>query len=305
MNGKTWADGPMLSFDIESTGVDVEQDRIVTASLVFVEPHEKPTVYEWLADPGIEIPATATAIHGITTEHAREHGRPARHVVEEIADRLVDAVWEGIPIVTYNAPYDWTMLDRELRRHGWMDLFGRFELDRRVPLIIDPLVLDRAMDPYRRGKGSRKLTYVCQKVYNIPLSDEDAHGSSADALAAARVAWKIARQYPECGELDLAVLQTKQAEWYRQWALDFEEYLRRKASHETHRDYWDDIGHLSACPLHGDEDMIERCSCGHAPDGEVAESIAIDQSWPMRLWVEPEQSPLFDLAPVTRRGGLL
>jgi DNA polymerase-3 subunit epsilon len=134
------------------------------------------------------------------------------------------AVFIGRPIVIYNAPYDLTLFDRECRRYGLKTLHERCS-----PIhVIDPLVLDRAMDPYRRGSGTRKLTYVCQKIYNVRLSDEDAHGSTADALAAARVAWKIARKFPECGELKLDELQAKQAEWHRTWALNFGEYLERQ-----------------------------------------------------------------------------
>lgn len=225
----------MAAFDIESSGLDVETARIVTASVVEVEPGREPVVREWLANPGIDIPAEATAIHGITTEHAREHGQDPAKVVRDISALLADICEEGKPIVIFNAPYDLTLLDRECRRydgvhpiHGVPTLHERCEDDGLTLNVIDPLVLDRAMDPYRRGSGTRKLTYVCQKVYNVKLSDEDAHGSTADALAAARVAWKIAHQYPECGELKLDELQTRQAEWHRLWAMNFNEYLVRQ-----------------------------------------------------------------------------
>lgn len=231
----TWADGPMAAFDIESTGIDTDTARIVTASVVEVEPGRKPRVREWLADPGIEIPVEATAIHGITTEHARRHGRPAADVAREISGLLADLVEEGKPIVIFNAPYDLTLLDRECRRHDETDpvrgcptLHERCEDDGLDLYVIDPLVLDRAMDPYRRGSGTRKLTYVCQQIYDITLSDEDAHGSTADALATARVAWRIAHRYPACGELGLDELQVKQAEWHREWAVNFGEWLERQ-----------------------------------------------------------------------------
>lgn len=266
----TWADGPMAAFDIESTGVDVENDRIVTASVVEVEPGRKSVIREWLVNPGIEIPAEATAIHGITTEHARRHGRPPEDVMQEISGLLADLVEEGKPIVIYNAPFDLTLLDRECRRHddthpvhGCPTLHERCEDDGLNLYVIDPLVLDREMDRWRKGSGTRRLTYVCQKVYNVPLSDEDAHGSSADALAAARVAWKIAHQYPECGELKLDDLQTKQAAWYKRWAQNFGEYLVRQ---------------------------------GKPND--------VDLSWPIRPFAEPD-ALLPSPAPMVERGGLL
>lgn len=213
----------MAAFDLETTGVAPETARIVTASIVIIEGRAlRPR--EWFVDPGIDIPLEATAVHGITTEYAREHGQPAADAVLDIAVALDEQVQAGRAIVIYNAPYDLTVLDRELRRH--------YQADGKTlwftPMVIDPLVLDRAMEPYRKGSGTRKLTYVCNYVYGVPLSEEDAHGSAADALAAARVAWKIAHRYPDCGQLSLDELQTKQAEWHRDWANDFAEYLVRQ-----------------------------------------------------------------------------
>lgn len=220
---ETWADRPFASFDIESTGVDTETARIVTASLVTIT-GGSPHVREWLIDPGVEIPAEATAVHGITTEHAREHGVRAAYAVAEIRQALSDALYDGRPLVIYNASYDLTLMDRECVRHG-VDPLGAA----RVPLrVVDPLVLDRAMDPYRRGPGTRRLTYVCQHVYGVPLSDEDAHGSTADALAAARVAWKIAKRYPQVGEADIDALQVMQRDWHRAWADNFGAFLARQ-----------------------------------------------------------------------------
>ena len=72
----SWTDGPLLGFDTETTGVDVDNDRIVTAALVRRDATGT-HVRSWLIDPGVDIPEAAAAIHGVSTEHAREHGRPA------------------------------------------------------------------------------------------------------------------------------------------------------------------------------------------------------------------------------------
>lgn len=214
----SWADN-LVTFDLETTGKDPEAARIVTACVARVGADRR-DVKLWLADPGVEIPPEATAVHGITTEHARESGRPARDVVAEVAESLEFAQDEGLPVVIYNAPYDLTLLDRELRRHGWPPLDGH-------PLIVDPLVIDRACDPYRRG--SRKLVDVCRH-YGITLSD--AHTADGDAMAAARLAWKLARVYPEsCG--DLEQLQMHQSFWHHSWAVRFEDYLRSQGKSES------------------------------------------------------------------------
>ena len=74
----SWSMHPRAAFDLETTGKDPRTARIVTASIVMVdEAGAVADTHEWLADPGMEIPEEAAAIHGISTAHAREHGRPA------------------------------------------------------------------------------------------------------------------------------------------------------------------------------------------------------------------------------------
>ena len=82
-----WTEHPIIGFDTETTGVRPDQDRLVTCSVVEVLPSGVNRTY-WLADPGVEIPERATAVHGITTEQARENGRPITEVLEEIAAKL-------------------------------------------------------------------------------------------------------------------------------------------------------------------------------------------------------------------------
>lgn len=211
-----WCDGPWLAFDTESTGVDVTADRIVTATVITFRPGGGITARSWLADPGIDIPEAAAAVHGVTTEHARQHGRPAAEVVAEIASHLAAHWTPACPLIGYNASYDLSILAAELARHGHdpLTLHGP---------VVDPLVIDRGADRYRRG--SRKLVDVARH-YGIVLTDEQAHSADADALAAARVAWKLAKTYPaEVGGLTLAELHEQQKEWHLAWADNFGAYL--------------------------------------------------------------------------------
>lgn len=71
-----WYEGPLAAFDTETTGVDVEGDRIVSAALVIQDgPDARPRSTRWLVNPGIPVPAGATAVHGLTDEHLRSNGR--------------------------------------------------------------------------------------------------------------------------------------------------------------------------------------------------------------------------------------
>lgn len=220
----SWHTGRMAGFDVESTGVDPEADRIVTACIVQVGGGEDPDGGIWIADPGVEIPAEASAVHGFTTEAARAWGRPAADVVDELVATLASLAADGMPIVAMNASFDLTMLDREARRHGITPLVDLVGDQLRV---IDPKVIDKKIDRYRRG--GRTLTDLCQH-YQVAL--DGAHAADADAIAACRVAWRIAQQEPVIADADLEFLHDKQTEWAAEQAASLTEYFARTPGKE-------------------------------------------------------------------------
>lgn len=219
----TWPDERMAALDTETTGVDPHEDRIVTCALCLVGGKDAaggklPTKGKtWIVDPKVEIPEGATKVHGITTERARAEGMDAAEAVQEIVRLVAKFVARGVPLVVFNARYDLTLLDAEARRHSlgplvWPD----------APLrVIDPLVLDKHVDRYRRG--SRRLEAMCEH-YDARIAG--AHDSTHDALAAARVAWRIGKRYPEVGEMDLAALHEKQVAWAAEQAAGLEAHKR-------------------------------------------------------------------------------
>jgi len=176
----SWHLGHMAAFDIESTSADPETARMVTSCVTLVGGGRRTEILQWLADPGVEIPAEATAIHGVSTERARTEGRPAREVIDEVTAVLAEALGSAIPIVAMNARYDLTLLDRECRRYELPTLLDRCVDDVLRP-VIDPYVIDKAIDQYRRGK--RTLSALCEH-YRVAL--DGAHEPAADAMAAAR-----------------------------------------------------------------------------------------------------------------------
>ncbi|MEZ0067666.1 DNA polymerase-3 subunit epsilon [Streptacidiphilus sp. MAP12-20] len=218
----SWLHDTLVGFDLETTGTEPGESRIVSAALVEAKGGEPVRVREWLADPGVPIPADATAVHGITTRRAVAEGRPAEEVVAEVAAALVSYWREGVPVVVYNAPFDLSLLAAELRRHELPSLERQLG---GVPVgpVVDPLVVDRAVDKYR--KGSRSLENACA-LYGIELVD--AHKAGADALAAVRVALALGERYPaEVGKATPQQLHDRQAGWHATWAAGLQEWLRR------------------------------------------------------------------------------
>lgn len=200
-------------FDTETTGIAPETTRIVSAHISVLNPYgevEDPT--NWLVDCGIDIPEQATAVHGITTERMRAEGAPAADSIYEILTKLQGFLSAGIGVVAYNAAYDFTILDREAKRYG----FDPLELP--TP-VIDPLIIDKQVDKYRKGKRTLE---AAAGHYGVELTD--AHDASADAIAAGRVAQAIGKKYAadlafSATELhDLQVVWAKeQAESYATW----------------------------------------------------------------------------------------
>lgn len=199
-------DQPLVAFDTETTGADPSEARIVSAHVGGVD---------LLVNPGIEIPAEATAVHGITTEDVVANGLEEVEGALRIYDLIVEHADAGTPIVAFNAAYDFTVTDRLLRRHGL-----------RLPhgiLVVDPYVLDKATDPYRKGK--RTLADVA-RLYDVAL--EGAHEAAADANAAVAVARAMGRAHSPSLDWAPYVLQQKQAGWRWQQQAGLQEYFRRK-----------------------------------------------------------------------------
>lgn len=252
-----WWQGPMCPFDTESTGVDLENDRIVSATVVVMRPaaaggkHEV-EVRSHVIAVDIDIPQGATDIHGITTEYAREHGKPAADVLDLVAADLAMALRAGVPAVGMNLSFDWTLLDRECRRWGVPTVEDRLDGQPIAP-VVDVYVIDRALDRYR--PGSRKLTDLCEH-YGVRI--DGAHDATFDALAAARVAYRmgqrsqmdlaalralyasrrypnpIAAQWQQFGRLPLADLHEAQTRWYREQTESLRQHWNRQRNEALH-----------------------------------------------------------------------
>ncbi len=240
-----WHLGPMTGFDVESTGVDVEADRIVQVAVAGLDPGQAPALWSTIVNPGMPIPQGAIDVHGITDERAQAEGADLVAALTQTVDRLAAAISAGTPIVAMNVSFDLTILDRDCRRHGVTPL-GELVTD--IAPVIDVYVLDKWVDQYR--KGSRKLTDLAER-YRVRL--DGAHDAAQDTLAACRVAWRLGtlaqapagqlcrwfadrpdwqftqprQRFAELARMPLIDLHWAQARWRAEQAASLEEYLRR------------------------------------------------------------------------------
>jgi DNA polymerase-3 subunit epsilon len=157
------------------------------------------TVEYELVQPEVPIHPDASAIHGITLETLEAD--PGTLTQERAADVVMRAIQganrAGVPIVGMNLSFDLTLLDRLSRRYEvlrdpwYTDAWGGPQYGfapGTVHPVIDVYVIDRYVDPYRRG--SRKLPALCQ---HYGVSHNGAHDAQEDVLATCRVLWKIGR----------------------------------------------------------------------------------------------------------------
>ena len=203
-------------FDTETTGLDLKTSRIVTASVVELDLDGNVVVdrAEWFANPEIEIPKVASDVHGITTEMAVADGRNYKEVISEILDVLRDCFQRGIPVIAYNAPYDFTILMHQAISLGLEPIAD-------PKPVIDPLVVDKTYDRYRSGK--RKLEIVA-KHYSVAL--DDAHNSKADAIAAGRVGLAIMKAHVEKLPETAAEFHASQIDWAKVIDEGFTKWMR-------------------------------------------------------------------------------
>jgi len=232
-----------ITFDLETQGVDTENDKIVTAFIGEIDSAGREVWRkEWLIDQGEPVPEGAAAVHGWTTERIR--ATPAartdvRTAVLEIASTIYEhCARAGKPLMGMNLQYDCSMLDAELRRYELPRL--HYGLIANPIHVLDARVLDTHYDRYRKGK--RKLINLAEH-YQVQLTEDDAHDASFDAIASGRIIQAIARKHipylqaiaEQGGDLEetLRTLHNSQIQWHRDWARGYEQYLAKQNKQET------------------------------------------------------------------------
>jgi DNA polymerase-3 subunit epsilon len=194
-------EGRLGVVDLETTDVDVDMARITYACVAILESDGDVVArWDWTAEPA-------------------EDGRPAPEVVGELAQSLRNLFALGIPVAVYNAPYDLTVLDRECRRLRIAPIEDPHP-------IVDPLVIDRAVDPDR---GAKRTLAETARHYDVELgAPEDA------AIAAGRIAQAIAARAGSTLEGSSDDLQARQADWYVEQAAEFQEHMRSVRGDENY-----------------------------------------------------------------------
>lgn len=183
------AEAPYLVVDVETNGrfQDVPEVRIVRLAwgLYDTRGRERGAFHDAIVYPDFEIPAEATAIHGITTARARAVGRPLADVLRP----FVAALAGGRTLVAHGLQgFDWPVIAGELRRTG---------LTAALPAAIDGEDTARlfwARYPDLPRHASR-LPEAHRRVVGRPMAEREGgvHDAAADVRACAALFFALQR----------------------------------------------------------------------------------------------------------------
>jgi DNA polymerase-3 subunit epsilon len=153
---------PLVFFDLETTGINIANDRIVEISILKLFPNGNKESKTWRVNPVIEIPKEASDIHHITNEDVLNEP-----TFKELAPQVIKMI-EGCDLAGFNSNrFDIPLLAEELLRSGF-----DFSMENRLAIDVQTIF---------HKKEQRTLTagykFYCDKDLT------DAHSAEADTLA--------------------------------------------------------------------------------------------------------------------------
>jgi len=107
---------PLAVFDLETTGTRIGRDRIVQIGILRLAPDGARERYQSLVNPGMAIPAEATAVHGISDLDVAMAPR-LEDIAQEILGQMAGCDLAGFNVIRFDVPF----LMEELHRvgHAW------------------------------------------------------------------------------------------------------------------------------------------------------------------------------------------
>lgn len=169
---------PLVVFDLETTGTQVADDRIVEISLLKILPNGNQESLTYRVNPTVPIPQSASAVHGITDADVAD-----KPTFAELAPRLkqflTDCDLAGFNSIRFDIP----LLVEEFYR-------ANIELDLSNRKMVDAQVIFHRME-------ERTLSAAYKFYCNGDLTD--AHAAEADVRATFEVIEAQLERYPSLG----------------------------------------------------------------------------------------------------------
>ena len=167
---------PIIFFDLETTGVDTANDRIVEISMIKIMPNGEEIVCTRRINPQMHIPEQATAIHGITDEMVKDEPTFA-----QIAKSMAQFI-EGCDFGGFNSNrFDLPMLVEEFLRVGvdvdfknrqFIDVQTIFhKMEQRTLVAAYKFYCDKDLTEAHSAEADTRATYEVLKAQLDRYSD--------------------------------------------------------------------------------------------------------------------------------------
>ncbi|MCX7549299.1 3'-5' exonuclease [Xanthomarina sp. F2636L] len=153
---------PICFFDLETTGVNISNDRIVEIAIIKIYPDGKEERYTRLVNPTIPIPVEVTKIHGISDADVAD--KPTfKELAKEINNLIKDSDLGGFNSNRFDIP----LLAEEMLR-------ADIDFDMKNRLSVDVQTIFHKME---------QRTLVAAYKFYCDKNLEDAHSAEADTFA--------------------------------------------------------------------------------------------------------------------------
>lgn len=163
-----------IAFDVETTGLYPEEDRIVEVGAVYFENGEVIKKYGTLVNPGIKISASATEVNNITNSMIANAPKE-KQVYSELVEFLGDALLSNTVLCAHNASFDMKFLCNTLSRLGYSGVIN----------CVDTLSLSRRLV---KGLPDYKQNTIAR---HFSLKNQNAHRAEADAEICGKILWEL------------------------------------------------------------------------------------------------------------------
>ena len=170
---------PLVFIDLETTGTQLSQDRIVEIAIIRVTPEGSRQVKRKLINPQMPIPKSSSDIHGITDDMVRD-----APTFKQVANEVKQFI-EHSDLAGYNSNrFDIPLLMEEFLRAG-------LEFDMHQCRLVDVQKVFHMMEQRTLGAAYK---FYCNKIL------EDAHSAEADAAATLEILEAQVERYPQLGQ---------------------------------------------------------------------------------------------------------
>lgn len=214
-----WPNRSFVSFDTETTGLSVIDDRIIQSGLSVFLKGQNIWNFQWFSNTARPSHEDAVATHGITDEWRWANGIHPRNICEHLLTMLNRLRESNQPLIVFNAAFDLALLRAEFRRFN-------MNFNTEGLYVIDPLVIDRHFEtkipvftkPYMR-LGQMAARYGVSAPTHDALDDAKCTGYIA-------VAQSI--HHPSIRSISIRDLHMRQTQWYEEFAAKVDMIGKKK-----------------------------------------------------------------------------